>query len=176
MKFVLFFILLMGQNILAANTCQSIFQPEVQGYFKQDFRSQDSLHFVSTDPSEYKVQNKIVGTVEFEYFEHSDKLMIHWIETHPLARQKGISTKLFEEALSLHPETKSIVAYLTDSNFKIFRDHYATNKILLDSVIQTPFYKSFTELGFSNVTYINFVDDKVIITIKKGAQQGTPNS
>lgn len=153
-----------------------MFESEIQGYFKTDKKSQDRLHFVSTDPAEYKLQNKIVGTVEFEYFDHSDKLMIHWIEVNPLARQRGISKKLVQAVLEDFPDTKEIVAYLTDSNFKIFRDHFVKTKALTESVKQTPFYKSFAELGFSNMTYVDNAGDKVILTIKKGAQQGTPNS
>lgn len=125
--------------------------------------------------SRYEIYH-LVGSVEFEYFDHSDKLMIHWIEVNPIVRQKGISKKMVQAVLEDFPETKEIVAYLTDSNFKIFRDHFTKTKALTESVKQTPFYKSFAELGFSEVTYINFVDDKVILTIKKGAQQGTPNS
>jgi ribosomal protein S18 acetylase RimI-like enzyme len=172
MKCVLLFVLLIGQNIFAQNACRSLFQSEFQGYFKTDLKSQDRLHFVSTDPSEYKVQNKIVGTVEFEYFEHSDKLMVHWIEVSPLVRQKGISKKLVQALLEDFSETKEIVAYLTDSNFKIFKDHFAMAKSLTESVKHTPFYKSFAELGFSEVSYVNFIDDKVILNLKKEFSKG----
>ena len=153
-----------------------MFQNEIQGYLKNDSRSQDIIHFVSTDPTENKLQNKIVGTVEFEYFENSNKLMIQWIEVHELVRLKGVSKKLVQAVLQDFPETIEVVAYLTDSNLRIFRDHFSVTKSFTQSVKQTPFYKVFAELGFSIVTKVDNAGDKVILTIKKGAQQGTPNS
>ncbi len=176
MKFFLLYLFFFSQSLFAANSCRSLFQPEPQGYLKSDSKSQDVLHFVSTDPSENKLQHKIVGTVEFEYFEHSDKLMIHWIEVHPLVRGKGVSKKLVQALLQDFSATKEVVAYLTDSNFKIFKESYLRSNSLNQSVQQTPFYKVFAELGFSIVTYVDNAGDKVILTIKKGAQQGTPNS
>lgn len=167
MKFIILGFIFFSQSLFAAGSCLSLFQSEIQGYFKNDSKSQDILHFVSTDPSEDKLQNKVVGTVEFEYFEHSDKLMIHWIEVNPLVRQKGVSKKLLQELLQDYPETQDIVAYLTDFNLKIFNESFAKTKSLTQSVQQTPFYKAFAEFGFSNVSYVAHAGDKIILTLKK---------
>jgi hypothetical protein len=160
-------LLLMGESSEAHLSCRSLFRVPLKGYFKVDRNHQQKINFVLNDRDYRKYQDKVVGTIEYDYFFDSNKLMIEWVHVDKNLENLGISNQLIQEVLETNPDTAQITGYLTDSNYRSYQQNLKKGLDPLEALHATPFFKSFAGFGFSDLVSYADHDGRVVVLLRR---------
>lgn len=150
----------------AAPLCRSLFREKVPGYFQFSEENQQ-IGFVSTDIKKPQFSGSEVGRLDFDFFDSTNTLYIAWVDVHPQFREHGVSTQLIEEVLRRYPETEKIAGYLTNKNLEVYEDVLGKTYDHVQALKATPYYHSFSAMGFSEIISSDHFDGKVTVALKQ---------
>ncbi len=170
MKVILLFLSLIvfssySLTVSAQASCAKVLIQKIKGSIRDS--GDGSLHFIFNDLRRPELLGKEVGVLEYDLLSDGKTLYISWMDVNPSLRNSGVSTQLIEELLRNFPETKKISGYLTDTNLAVYKQNLNTSHDPVKALMATPYYRTFSNFGFTHIIQNSFDSDRVVVVLGK---------
>lgn len=112
-------------------------------------------------------QHEVLST--FKYIVHpNDRLEVLTMDTRPDFRKRGLSKHLARAALERFPNVTSVRAGLIGDNADVVNRFIRIHRLsCLEAIKKTPYYKTFKDLGFTDISDFECTDRFHLATLYK---------
>lgn len=116
----------------------------------------------------YRNDKGEVGSIEYSIRKETPYMMsVDWVGTEMSYRRLGVSNHLIKAAANRENGVFEILALLVGINYQVFNSMYGNRENCNEALIDTPFYRSFSAIGFSVIKECRVLHDTVFIVLKR---------